>query len=148
MSEPTDPIAQLIVKWRETAKRKREVWGNDGALMESVFNQCADELEAALRAQRTEGRPQCLCSAPSEEGTIQITAACPEHGDGTPYAEAKRQYWAGLLQTPPERTEGRPPEENYEEDVLKWMALAAQALGLIAIPVRSYQYLPREDGAQ
>jgi hypothetical protein len=24
----------------------------------------------------------------------------------------------------------------------------AQALGLIAIPVRSYQYLPREDGAQ
>jgi hypothetical protein len=36
----------------------------------------------------------CRCSAPSEEGTVQINTACPLHGDGTDFAEARRRYWS------------------------------------------------------
>jgi hypothetical protein len=36
----------------------------------------------------------CSCGAPSEEGTVWVNAACPEHGDGSEYDRQKRAYWA------------------------------------------------------
>jgi hypothetical protein len=39
----------------------------------------------------------CLCGTPSEEGTICIAASCPLHGDGSVYAQQKRDYWASQL---------------------------------------------------
>lgn len=61
----------------------------------------------------------CRCSAPSEEGTVQINAACPIHGDGTDYAKAKLEYWIGELQRLTSSVDpsirSRVPEEQTRE---------------------------------
>lgn len=65
------------------------------------------ELSAALAAVP----PPCSCSTPSEEGTSQVDAVCPQHGEGTAYDAEKRAYWfrevnkAALAAVPPPLSE-------------------------------------------
>jgi hypothetical protein len=94
MSDPTDPIAQLIAKWRQ------EVLRNKPGLFYRAITRCADELDA-LRAQRTEGR-RCDCGA--------ALTQCSDCAVGD--YQAAHIDCRTCCPVPIERTEGRPPEEQ------------------------------------
>jgi uncharacterized protein YukE len=101
MSEPTDPIAQLVAKWREQAAvqglHSPYVHGWDSAKLN-----CADELEAiadALRAQRTEGRPPEADEVSDGEIRRRLHAARPKVSIVTPVVADEMRHTITALDT-------------------------------------------------
>jgi hypothetical protein len=123
MSEPTDPIAQLIAKWRQ------EVLRNKPGLFYRAITRCADELDA-LRAQRTEGRPSSTPDAADPPWTLFMDLKLTgnhgglirDHHASRPVTDgdgfrAMYQRWQELTEAPIERTEGRPPADARVKEI-------------------------------
>jgi HAMP domain-containing protein len=98
-SYPT--IVNQACPWHGDAAEKR------CGLCGSPPKPTADAPAATPLPPRSEGttpEAPCSCSKPSEEGTMMLNSACPQHGDGTEFDKQRRAYWAAQL-----RLEGTTP---------------------------------------
>jgi hypothetical protein len=120
-SYPT--IVNQACPWHGDAAEKR------CGLCGSPPKPTADAPAATAIPPRSEGtipEAPCSCSKPSEEGTMMLNSACPQHGDGTEFDRQRRAYWAAQLRS--EGTTPAPATDLRDRDVLLSQIAAAALL--------------------